>query len=61
MRNEELIRTLWSLKNDAEYAYHQALDGSESGLAALGLTIKLLEDVVIRANNNQQADGYREP
>lgn len=44
--SKELVQALWSLKEDAAFAYKQALEGEEPNLAILGAAWKNVERVL---------------
>lgn len=46
--NKELVQALWSLKEDAAFAYKQALEGEEPNLVTLGAAWKNIERVVMQ-------------
>lgn len=48
MKNKELVQVLWSLKEDAAFAYKQALEGEEPNLVTLGAAWKNIERVVMQ-------------
>lgn len=46
--DKELTAALWSLREDATFAWKQAIEGNDSGLAAVGRAIKILELAVMK-------------
>jgi hypothetical protein len=44
--NKDILHMLWCLKNDADWAYKQALEGREPDMHGLGLIWKQLEQLI---------------
>lgn len=42
----DLIQALWSLSQDAQWAYKQALEGREPDMHTLGMDWKRVEDAI---------------
>ena len=49
--NKELVQALWSLKEDATWAYKQALEGHPPDLHGLGLIWKRIEQITIASEH----------
>lgn len=60
MITPQLLHSLHSLTEDARFAYHQALDGDESGLEALGRSMKMVEAAVIAADAEKRLQARQE-
>ena len=46
--NSDIMAALWSLKNDADHAYRQGLNGENPDIHTIGRTWKQLEQAVMQ-------------
>lgn len=52
----DIMKALWSLKNDIEWAYKQGLEGRDPDIHGLGVSWKNLEVAVMQQDADRKAE-----